>query len=132
MKTVNNQNMPLPVFNLFRHLQSVFNYVIITPLYYQGAIGGSQFVVYDAAILYLALSVEFTHINQAQAPPISYIEFYDETNFLIYSSGINYPSWDGAALKYVGQPMIKHNIYFSKIVQSNYNRMHFNGYKLEP
>lgn len=103
----------------------------ITPLNYVGVVAASEFTVYDAAKLYLALILSCGHTGSADASTFS-INLYNEAN-AVHNYLINQVlSWDvtAAAFKFSGNSYEYHNIWFSRIVVSKYTWMRFNGYKL--
>jgi hypothetical protein len=104
----------------------------ITSLHYQGLIAGSNFLLYAATKLYIALELEFSIAPPATVLDIPSANLYDETNTVCYyiqSSGIVY---DGGApgLAWSNVNREYHNLFFSRIVVARYTYIRFNGYVL--
>jgi len=115
--------------NLWRAIPAIFAFNTVQPLYYQGTIAGTEFLVYDAAKLYFALEFNASHMG-ATLSVIGNVRFYNEADV-----GIDYycacmPYWDATALKYIAHYVEAHNLYFSRFVASQLSFMKFNGYRL--
>jgi len=118
--------------NFWRQCNGVIAWNTIVPLYYQGAIAGSEFLVYNAAKIYMALEVDFLQVGGATIN-IYEVVIYNEAN-AVKGEYLNlYPVWDttAALLKYISLNFYCKNIWFSRIVNSaNYVHMKFNGFRL--
>ena len=104
----------------------------ITPLYYQGAIPGSEFLTYNAGKLYVALEAEFSASCMSPTALIPLITFRDEANvtdFYICSSDLEYVPSDDTAEYYLKFFSLR-NFYFSRIEVNVFATMRFNGYRL--
>jgi len=103
----------------------------ITPMLFDAAVAGSEFLVYNAAKYYIGLEVN-CYGNGVAVAAAGYITFYDPADAISLLSYNNNAVWDttAAALKYICNPINAHNIAFSRVVVSTYTRFKFIGYKL--
>jgi len=100
-------------------------------LYFQGAILGSEFLIYAATKLYIAFnySTSGTLSVTAVYPGVT---LYDENNVVSgYFTNVN-PYWDatGAVVKYCRSYLILSNIYFSRVLHSQYESIKFSGFRI--
>jgi hypothetical protein len=105
----------------------------ISPLYYCGAIAGSEFLTYDDKKLYVAHFVNFGSLN-VHSPAVGggRITFYNDNNQISYYGANNVFAWDAtaAAFKYILNNYLVENIVFSKVVSGVYDYVRFNGFKI--
>ena len=115
--------------NLWRYASSLIAYTTITRLYFLGAIAGSEYLTYNAGKLYIAL--ECGPVDNI-LPVDSYIAVYNQANVVSSWLSETRPYWDvtAAAVRYVNNPCIVKNIYFSRIDNVGYTQFLFNGYRL--
>jgi hypothetical protein len=130
MNTVEWRNATPEQRNFWAYLSAKFNILTVTPLCYQGSIAGSGgLIVYDAHILYFALSAVWSGTSYGS---LTYGTVYNEANAvsLYFQNGGGY--WDATlagAKEYAND--IKHeNFYFSRVSAFIYDSFQFNGYKL--
>lgn len=100
----------------------------VEALYYQGAIGGSEFETYAATKLYMVLQIQIMYgvLNAA----VPYIQFNDAANassFTVFNAGVVY---NAAVINYIGNLFSLENFYFSRMIPTGYSRMIFNGYRI--
>lgn len=115
---------------LYNYAKSQLAFNTITPLTFIGAIGGSEFLTYDAAKLYLALEFSLFSINSTSMTPSAII--YNIANNQIGNLGAVFPYWNAtlAAVNYFYSAYDTRNIVFSKIGVNGYQSMKFIGYRL--
>jgi len=104
----------------------------ITPLYYQDAIAGSEFLTYNADKLYVALEVEFSAPHLAPSSNVPLVAFRNEADvalFSVTSADWEFKPSDDTATYYL-KLISFHNIYFSRIEVAQFSSMRFNGYRL--
>ena len=117
--------------NFWKLCNGLIGWNTLAPLYYSGYIAASEFLVYDVAKLYMALDLYiFASPNIVDNP--GEVVLYDEANADIITLNHNYNSWKTGDpdRKYAPIPVHVKNVYFSRLVQTNYSRMIFNGYRL--
>jgi len=118
--------------NFWNCVKGKIDWNTITPLYYQGIISGSEFTVYDAGKLYVALEVEFSapHIPPTSTVPL--ITFRNEANEIdLYfaNSDFEFKPSDSTHVFYLKFFSLR-NIYFSRFLSTLFEKMRFNGYRL--
>ena len=117
---------------LWRHASGVIAWNTIVPLYFAGAIAGSEFLVYNAAKLYICLDATFQYSTPAAVTNLALMTIRKEADVICgyYTNG--HPVWDttAAALKYTHNPIFLQNFYFCRIEASLFSYMKFNGYRL--
>ena len=103
----------------------------ITPIYYVGAIAGTEFLTYSTKKLYFAMDLEITQGLAALVDP-GYSRFYDETNTISFYGSEVISVWNAtaAAFYYITNPYKSKDIYFSRFFYSLYSTIKFNGYRL--
>jgi hypothetical protein len=103
----------------------------ITPLVYNGAVFGSEFLVYDNRKLYIVVSMVMSGDMSVSAGS-AYTITYNEANAIISTHNQGMAAWDAtaAAMRYtVSDLEIKAN-YFSRIAAQRYTYMRFVGYRI--
>jgi hypothetical protein len=100
----------------------------VNPLYYQGVIAGTEFLVYDATKLYICYEAHFSgtpvgNINQSDT------DFYNENDVICLSAAKNSMSYS-VAFNYSGIYSVVNDLYFSRIATNIYNRIKFNGFRV--
>jgi hypothetical protein len=116
---------------LWKYIKDRFAPNAIVPLHYQGVIAGNEFTVYNAAKLYLALTVNFD-LNIGGGTGGDRVDFHNELNVMFYRSRTLSSYWNAttateAAIYY---KLHVKNIWFSRIIQGGYTVMTFTGYRL--
>lgn len=132
MKTLDWKNATPEQINFWKLASARLAFNTITPMYYQGAIGGSEFLTYAATKLYIALEVEFssTHIPPTSSTPlITLRDEGDAIDFYVASSDFEFKPTDSTLAYYLKAFQLK-NVYFSRIETTLFTVMRFNGYKL--
>jgi hypothetical protein len=117
---------------LWNHVQNLIPYTRITPLFYSGAIAGSEFETYAATKLYIALEIEFTGYGTYYDPAgnIPAVTFYDE-NDLEAKCHSNVSLAYGVAYSVWPNDIILKNQYFGRVeAGTGLSFMKFNGYRL--
>lgn len=132
MKTIDWKNATPEQINLWKKVEPLLVLGLITPLYYQGPIAGSEFLTYDEEKLYLALEFDACYNTPTSVGGAGLILFHDEANVINFHLQNNHPVWDTAAVEYCITNVSIKNIYFSRIETINFDYMKFNGYKIEP
>jgi hypothetical protein len=129
MNTVTWKNASPAARNAWRQFITLFGAAyVITPIYYQGIIAGSEYLTYSAKKLYFAL------VLNASAPIVSNgniggLALYNEANAV--SSYIqNCNTSEPAIPDYCINNVNIENVYFGRIVASIVTYMIFNGYKV--
>lgn len=114
--------------NLWKYASGLIAYTTITPIYYLGLIGGSEFMTYNANKLYIALEVQFSSLSDGSPAPI----IYDENNAISFYVMNLSLYWDvtAAALKAYIFSIKYENIYFGRVVHNGTQYIKFNGYRL--
>jgi len=118
--------------NLWRIASALIAWNTITPIYYEGAVAGSEFVTYAATKLYICLDLVLNVNFSGATVNAASLATYDIANAQKSSSYLNFPVWDttAAALKYNAPELLCQNIWFSRITVVTYIFMKFNGYRL--
>lgn len=114
-----------------QYCAATFNPTNVAPLFYQGAIAGSEFETYDAHKIYVCLAAEFSNNNGGgDSATLRKMDFYDAANALNYTLHNNIVFWNAVAVHYSSNNASLKNFFFSRLVQTGYSLMLFNGYKL--
>jgi hypothetical protein len=102
----------------------------VEPLFFQGAIAGTEFLTYAATKLYICLSLSFGQVAINAAP--SNATYYDAANVIFYIIANQSVIWDAtaAAPKYEANFFNDSNIWFSRFAVANLNTMKFIGYRV--
>jgi len=110
---------------------AAFDIIGFEPLLYEGAIAGSEFLTYNANKLYLCFDIIVGYSNVSSANR-GYIIFYDEGNAINLYSSQNSIAYEAvaAAIWYNKNDANMKNLYFSRIVNTQYNYMKFIGYRI--
>jgi len=120
--------------NLWRIASALIAWNTVTPICYEGAIAGSEFLTYNAAKLYIALELEFiSNLNPGSIPANApLVTFYDIANAVNhYSKCVDYFYDSAGATAYMFINNLKlTNMYFSRFVVAGYINVKFNGYRL--
>lgn len=129
MNTIDWKNATPEQINLWKRCSALIGWNTIIPIFYQGVIAASEFTVYNAAKLYIALEITALDVS---TPILGYIELYNIANAINGHIGNSSIYWDvtAAAAKYANSSVTEKNIYFSRIVAAAYTNMKFNGYRL--
>jgi hypothetical protein len=133
MKTIDWRNATPEQINLWNVASALIAFNTITPIYFMGAIAASEFLIYNAGKIYIALEVEFSYNSATSAaPPVGQIVAYDSMDIARTHFSNVLPAWDttAAAMEYCTMNYFKKNIYFSRIAATLYTSMIFNGYRL--
>lgn len=103
----------------------------VEPLFYIGAIAGSEFLTYAATKLYICFKFEVNGGLFGSAVG-AFITFFNEANALNYYLGLNMPVYDtvAAAHLYSASNALYTNGYFSRITTVQYSHIIFNGYRI--
>lgn len=102
----------------------------VEPLYYQGAIAASEFLVYAATKMYICYKYATYRFGADNSS--GNITLYDETNTATGIMGLFMPFWNTTLLgMQVYSNMFEHeNFIFSRISISLYTQMKFTGYRV--
>jgi len=109
----------------FRHIAN------IEKLEYEGAIVATEFLIYNQTKLYLCF--EFSNYRSAVPNNLNaFIRFYDEGNNMFLYSANNNIEYEPIipAIIYANCNNVINNLYFSRLVSTNYNAIKFNGYRI--
>jgi hypothetical protein len=103
----------------------------LSQVFYQGAIGGSEFNTYRARRLYLALSVNFDPIGNPQVNP-NFIEFHGVGDAIEMYPSFDTVVWNAttAAVNFKCCELYLSNYLFSRVVIQGYTSMRFIGYRI--
>jgi len=103
----------------------------ISQFYFHEGIAGSEFLIYSANKLYLALDLTFYGSSGMNAV-VGYVTLYNEANAIRSISQNSMLSWDAtaAAFKYISNNVYDKNLCFSRIVATVYGGIKFCGYRL--
>jgi len=129
MNTLNWKNATPEQKNLWDNTRGLIAWNTITPMFYQGAIAGSEFLVYNAAKLYIALELEVIY-HIALVGGAGTLFLYDIANVVNYAARNSCGFWIGAAENDIDNSVLLKNLFFSRITTVNYSYMKFNGYRL--
>lgn len=131
---INNQQL-----NLLRNFYAAFDTRItganryianIEPLFFYGAVAGTEFLTYAVTKMYIAFLAEASGQALTSAAGCNF-SIYDAANAIcgMYSDTNAY--WDGAAVKYNhNAPRPVENIYFSRVSITTLAYFRFNGYRI--
>lgn len=105
----------------------------VEPLFYQGATGATEFLVYSADKMYICYSLLLSTNNAGDASAtVRKVDLYNETNAVsltLHNQGISYNT-TVPQQQYLGnQPSIT-NCIFSRFVTIGYLHMKFIGYRI--
>ena len=110
---------------------AAFNVVNVEPLFYEGAIAASEFLVYDANKLYLCFDI-YCGTGAVVNAALARMDFYDEGNAINFYSQNNSIAYEAvaAAIWYQKNDTHIQNCYFSRIVPQQYTYIKFIGYRI--
>ena len=117
--------------NFWRLANTKIAWNTITPMFYQGPVAGSEFLVYAATKIYLGLEVDFCDRLGAASATTGLITLYDEANAVMTyyrNNGLALTSAD--VQQFAIDTLQLQNIFFARVLVSNYSQIRFNGYKL--
>ncbi len=117
---------------LFNHASSLLVGVqTIVPLFYQGVIANSEFLIYSAKKIYVLLDGEFSQIVDLSDDTNS-LKIYNEANVVsMYIKNGSYAITSTDDNLYIPSNYCPKNIYFSRIINDNlYSYFKFIGYKI--
>lgn len=102
----------------------------VEPLYYQGVIAGTEFLVYAANKLYIAYSLSIGITNLL--PLLSYAILYDELNADTYYIGNMAAYFNQVTMQtdIIGNYLELKNNYFSRIGILSVSQFRFIGYRI--
>ena len=102
----------------------------VEPLYYQGVIAGTEFLVYAANKLYIAYSLSIGITNLL--PLLSYAILYDELNVDTYYIGNMAAYFNQVTMQtdIIGNYLELKNNYFSRIGILSVSQFRFIGYRI--
>lgn len=105
--------------------------ISLSPLFYQGASAGSEFLVFKAGILYVAYNLRGAGTGAAIATN-HLISLYDRNNVVTYYSNQSVSYFDSvaAAAKYSLIGLDHKNLTFSRLVLQNMTSLRFIGYRI--
>lgn len=128
--------------NLVRWFYSEFNnrsaanrtIVNVEPLFYQGLLAGTEFLVYATTKLYLCLSFDGSHTSGGfVTATASGVQFYNEADGSFYRLFNNIGGWDvgAAAFRYGVNSYNQSNFYFSRLAAiGSVTLIKFIGYRI--
>lgn len=105
--------------------------VNVEPLFYQGAIAGTEFLVYAATKMYICYNIALS-TSAGITITIDYGEFYNESNIISLYLRNDHVFWDVAVndVRYARQTLELSNFIFSRFVPSVINYISFVGYRV--
>jgi hypothetical protein len=103
----------------------------VEPLFYMGAIGGSEFLVYAVTKLYLALTMS-ADSPMSGGGALAGLILYNEANAIHFNMDFDSVFYDPVALNYktVNNSHEFKNCYFSRFVQGGVVNLKFIGYRI--
>jgi len=113
----------------WQEFNDAFDISAIVPLYYQGAIAGSEFLTYNAAKLYFCLDFE-AGVMFAYQIGGGFIAVYDENNVNSMWMANNACMHDGVNSNVATNNVQQNIFYFGRISQSIFTHMKFIGYRI--
>jgi len=118
--------------NLLDSIEALVGINTITPVYYQGAIAGSEFVTYAGGKLYIALELKCSVVGTVNLGAGGYVTLYDTANAVNFYLLNNNFYWDvtAAAKYYHTISLAEKNLYFSRVATAIYSHLIFNGYRI--
>ena len=118
--------------NMWRNASGLIAWNTCTSIFYQGVLAASEFTVYNAAKLYIALEFESSS-GSGPIATMNFVAFYNIANAVCSMILNNIVVWDGtaAAFRFCENYIQIKNIYFSRITTSVGNQyIKFNGFRL--
>lgn len=103
----------------------------VEPIFFQGAIAGTEFLTYVNTKLYLCYKFKVGMIisSALASPVITFYDAGDTANFVAANDAIVWNA-TGAAERYIGNLMSIENFYFSRFATAGYTYIIFNGYRV--
>jgi hypothetical protein len=130
MNTIDWKNETPQQKNLWKYASSLIAYTTITPLFFRGLTAGSEFIIFNAGKLYIALQL-IAYPGVGTSATNYWVDLYNMANVVDLVCENNYAYWDGTGALYAANTMILNDIWFSRIaVNGNQPAMSFNGYRL--
>jgi hypothetical protein len=131
MNTLNWKNATPEQINLWNYVKGLIAYNTITPLYWEGAIAGSEFLTYNAGKVYMYLQLSMS-IGIGGIGVLGELQLYNMANAVHHELGESSGFWDvtGAGYRTISSARIFENGWFSRIVNAGVADMIFNGYRL--
>lgn len=117
-------------YHLWSYLAGIARVTALTPVVYQGAIAGSEFLTYAATKMYLALDFDAAYTSGAVGAAAGSVVFYNIANAIDFYYINAMPIWNGAAAQYSNNNVNKKLILFSRVVFNVYTYIHFVGYRI--
>lgn len=129
MTSIDWKNATPEQINLWKLCQGLLAWNTITPLSYQGVFAGSEFSVYNAAKLYLALELNSAH-STVGGPGFCWL--YDMANVINFciESGSSHYDVVGSIAVYQQNTFVLKNVWFSRLSVQTRDLITFNGYRL--
>jgi hypothetical protein len=117
---------------LWNYLRTTFAITAITPLYFQGAIAGSEFLTYAANKLYFCINGKFNGATAGAVGAGATVTLYNEANAISMYLQNTSMSWNTSttAQQFTLNLIDVNSLYFSRLANSQYTYMIFNGYRL--
>ena len=133
MKTFDWKNaspQQLAAWNYFKTLWGATPTIL--PIWYQGAIAASEYLTYSAKKIYFALELAISSSDGSLAIDYGSLAIGGIGGATKNCFFNNIPLYDPntTTIKYLNNPVLIHNIFFTKITTSAYTYMIFNGYKV--
>jgi hypothetical protein len=100
----------------------------VEPLFYNGLLAGTEFLVFNINKLYLTYSLKFD-TNASSSASQGFVDIMDETNTAYFRMGNIFPIFDGST-KYNNNQCEIFNVYFYRALVVNLFGMVFNGYRI--
>jgi hypothetical protein len=132
----NNQsvqvNSPAQIL-LFNFVHNLIAWTRLTPVYYEGAYAGSEFLTYNAGKVYLAIEFECNYITgtASAGQPID-MQFCDMANAVFFLGNNSDSLWNvtTANTTSFNKNFVTRNIWFSRILGTTApDYIKFNGYR---
>lgn len=129
MNTINWKNATPEQINFWNCVKDLIAWTTITPLFYHGITTASEFEIYAATKLYIAL--EFCVDGGAlNAAPLQ-CQLYDENDLAVREVTNTVIRGADVAGIYLDNTIKVKNEYFSRITVNNGTFIKFNGYRLD-
>jgi hypothetical protein len=129
--TTEQMNLFIAFYTKFDNGNANKHIINVEPLYFQGAVGFTEFNTYDVKKLYLALSFKIPQSDVRNTSP-SVAKFYDENNVLCHYLGNNSLLYNSVAndVEYNANRDCENNFYFSWFTSSYVTHFIFNGFRI--
>lgn len=101
----------------------------IEELHISGGLAGRPILTYNAKIIYIPYNLDLSSSSLVPVVAAGNIEFRDTADGLIMNLNNYIPVWDttAAAMKFVDKNVIVRNIWFTRIIATNYDTVKFQG-----